>query len=56
MSPEGAAFIFWPSEPAIGVYADPCGQIKGPVIGPSPSELAAAVAALAPISSTRRQT
>jgi hypothetical protein len=46
LSPDGAAFIFWPSEAAIGVYADPCNQIKGPVIGPSPSELAAAVAAL----------
>ncbi len=39
-------FIFWPSEAAIGVYADPCAHTQGPVIGAFPAELAAAVAAL----------
>jgi hypothetical protein len=41
--PEGASFIFWGDSP-IGVFADPCAELKGPPIGQSTADLAAAVA------------
>jgi hypothetical protein len=44
-TPEGAGFIFWDETPT-GVFADPCAKSKGPPIGPSERELAAAVATL----------
>jgi hypothetical protein len=43
---DGAGFILWPATTPIGVFADPCTSTEGPVIGPSPGDLAAAVAAL----------
>lgn len=43
VAPDGAGFIFWTDTP-IGVFADPCAQVKSPPVGPSAADLAAAVA------------
>jgi hypothetical protein len=43
VAPDGAGFIFWGETP-VGVFADPCEQTKGPLIGGSAADLAAAVA------------
>jgi hypothetical protein len=45
IGPEGAGIIFWGDTPT-GVFANPCGEIKGPSIGPSSAALATAVATL----------
>lgn len=37
-------FIFWSDATPTGVFTDPCGQTKGPAIGSSAADLAAAVA------------
>ena len=42
VGPEGASFLFWDPSP-VGVYADPCAQLKGPVVGPTTADLAAAM-------------
>ena len=44
VGPDGASFIFWPKETPIGVYADPCKQVKAAEAGPSIASLAEAVA------------
>jgi hypothetical protein len=41
-SPDAAAFIFWANAP-VGVYSDPCAQTEAPPVGPSATELAAAL-------------
>lgn len=43
--PEGAGFIMWLDTP-VGVFSDPCIRLKGPEIGTSIADLAAAVAAM----------
>jgi len=43
--PEGAGFIFW-DDAATGVFTDPCAGTKGPDLGASVPDLAAAVAAV----------
>lgn len=45
-TPEGASFLFWDPSP-LGVFADPCTQKPGPIVGPSTADLAAAVSTLA---------
>jgi hypothetical protein len=45
VGPDGAGFIFWNDAPT-GVFADPCAALKGPSVGPSVADLAAAVAAV----------
>ena len=45
IGPDGGGFILWTDTP-VGVFADPCAQEKGPEIGTSIADLAAAVAAL----------
>ena len=40
---EGAGFIFWIETP-IGVFADPCADVKSPPVAPSAAALVAAVA------------
>jgi len=46
VTPEGAGFIFWTPDTPVGVFADPCAQLKGPPVGQSMADLAAAVAAV----------
>jgi hypothetical protein len=41
--PTDKSFIFWTETP-VGVFTDPCAQLKGPAIGSSAADLAAAVA------------
>ena len=41
---DGAGFIFWVIQTPTGVFADPCADVKSPPVGPSPADLAAAVA------------
>ena len=43
--PTGAGFIFWTDTP-VGIFTDPCAQTKGPALGTSIGDLAAAVAAV----------
>jgi hypothetical protein len=43
IGPEGAGFIFWTETP-VGVFANPCAQTRGPNLGSSAVDLAAAVA------------
>jgi hypothetical protein len=45
LKPDGAGFIFWQND-ANGVFIDPCHQIKGPVVGPTASDMATAIAAV----------
>jgi hypothetical protein len=45
VGPDGAGFIFWGDTP-VGVFADPCAQTRGPNLGSSVADLAAAVAAV----------
>lgn len=45
VTPDGASFLFWDPSPK-GVFADPCTQKPGPVVGPSTADLAAAVSTL----------
>jgi hypothetical protein len=45
IGPDGAGFILWGEAP-VGVFADPCSQTRGPVIGTSAANLAAAVASV----------
>lgn len=42
VGPDGASFLFWDPD-AVGVYADPCAQREGPVVGPTAADLAAAM-------------
>lgn len=42
VGPDGASLLFWDPD-AVGVYADPCTQRKGPVVGPTTGDLAAAM-------------
>jgi len=42
VAPDGASFLFWDLGP-VGVYADPCAQHAGPVVGPTTADLAAAM-------------
>jgi hypothetical protein len=42
LGPDGASFLFWDPD-AVGVYADPCAQHAGPVVGPTTADLAAAM-------------
>ncbi len=42
VGPDGASFLFWDRAP-VGVYADPCAQHAGPVVGPTTADLAAAM-------------
>lgn len=42
VGPDGASFLFWDPDP-VGVYADPCAQREGPVVGPTTADLAAAM-------------
>jgi hypothetical protein len=42
LGPDGASFLFWDPAP-VGVYADPCAQRAGPVVGPTTADLAAAM-------------
>jgi len=44
VGPDGASFIFWVDDTPTGVFADPCANLKGPSVGPSPADLATAVA------------
>lgn len=44
VTPEGAGFIFWAPDTPVGAFADPCARVKGPPVGPSAADLAAAVA------------
>jgi hypothetical protein len=44
-TPDGVSFLFWDPSPK-GVFADPCAQVPGPVVGPSTADLAAAVSTL----------
>ena len=46
VTPEGASLLFWEPSP-VGVFADPCAQSRGPVVGPSTGDLAAAMSTLA---------
>lgn len=46
LAAESAEFIFWPDAAAVGIFADPCSATKGPSLGTSLPDLAAAVAAL----------
>ena len=41
-----AGFIFWVDDTPTGVFADPCTGSKAPPVGPSPADLAAAVASI----------
>jgi hypothetical protein len=43
--PLGAGFIFWSDTP-VGIFTDPCAGQKGPELGTSVSDLAAAIAAI----------
>lgn len=45
VGPDGAGFILWTDTP-LGVFADPCAGTKGPSLGVSVADLAAAVAAV----------
>ena len=45
IGPDGAGFIFWIDAP-VGVFSDPCSETKGPALGTSAVDLAAAVAAV----------
>jgi hypothetical protein len=45
LAPDGAGFIFWIETP-VGVFTDPCYDGKGPSVGSSAADLAAAVAAV----------
>jgi hypothetical protein len=45
IGPEGAGFIFWNDAP-VGAFSNPCAGTKGPQVGPSIADLAAAVAAV----------
>ena len=45
VAPEGASLLFWDPSP-VGVFADPCARRKGPVVGPSTPDLAAAMSTL----------
>jgi hypothetical protein len=45
IGPTGAGFIFWTDTP-VGIFTDPCAQTKGPALGTSIGDLAAAVAAV----------
>ena len=41
---DSAGFILWPSDSPIGVYADPCKAKPAPRVGPSTTDMAAAIA------------
>jgi hypothetical protein len=45
VAPDRAGFIFWSDTP-VGVFADPCAEVKSPPAGTSAADLAAAVAAI----------
>jgi hypothetical protein len=46
MAPDGAGFIFWSTQTPVGVFVDPCANRRGPSLGSSAEDLAAAVASL----------
>jgi hypothetical protein len=46
VAPDGAGFIFWVDDTPTGVFVDPCHDGKGPALGSSAADLAAAVAAV----------
>lgn len=45
VGPLGASFILWPDTP-VGIFTDPCNGERGPTLGASLADLAAAVAAV----------